>query len=598
MTGWVRIDDARLDDVEAAVRRVRWFAVGFAVLQFMTFTPSAGAGPLPFPRVPPMLAMVAVLVATNLVSRWVSGHPDPDVRRRVGYAEALVDTLLVVVVLWMFGFDPDVRLWPLLTFPVLEGAMRAELPGALAIWVLGSVAYGAEQLVRGADRAQGLDEIIPSITFAAGILLFVAVGMGFLARRLAVADAQTRQEKARLRRLAEVSRHVTAGTDAATVSRRFVEASCELTGYEYGSLMEYRGGDLWAQRAGVGIDVEEPTEVPWTIPEYTSLSERLTGPSAVDVDGRLGDVLRLAAPDVEHVVVAPVSREGRTLGLLVLGTPRRGVRLGDDQRTVLELLAGHGAVAIENAQVAAAREETITELEHLDEVKDDFLAILTHELRSPMTSMAGYADLLVERWNQVTPERREEFLRSISRNTRRLAQLIEDVYDALRAERTELSVSHEPVDLEPIVREAGARHVATSDGHRLEVEVAGDVPRAWADADRVAQVVDNLLSNAVKYSPDGGAIRVVLARDGDRVRIAVSDEGLGIPERERDRLFGKFARLHSRREIRGTGLGLYLSRQLVHAMGGSIQATSEEGVGSTFEVRLPAADDRTSAPGR
>jgi signal transduction histidine kinase len=575
---------------------VRWFAVGFAVLQFSTFTPSDGAGPLPFPRLGPMLAFVAVLVATNLVSRWVSDHPDPDLRRRVGYAEALVDTLLVVIVLWMFGFDPDVRLWPLLTFPVLEGAMRAELPGALGIWLLGTAAYGLEQLARGPGRGETLATIIPSITFAAGILLFVAIGMGFLARRLAVADAQTRQEKARLRRLAEVSRHVTAGTDADTVAHRFVEASCELTGYEHGSLMEYHGGDRWTQRAGVGIGVPDPPDGAWHIPEYTSLAERLDGPSELEVRGRLGALLRNAVPDVRRVVVLPVSREGRTLGLLFLGTSHDEVTLGDDQRTVLELLAGHGAVAIENAQVAAAREDTIAELEHLDEVKDDFLAILTHELRSPMTSMAGYADLLVERWDQVEPDRREQFLRSISSNTRRLAQLIEDVYDALRAERTELSVSREPVALEPIVRDAAARHVSPSERHRLVLELDEDVPHAWADVDRVTQVVDNLLSNAIKYSPEGGEIRVVVSRTGDRVRIEVSDEGLGIPEREQDRLFGKFARLHPGGDIRGTGLGLYLSRQLVHAMGGSIRAVSEEGIGSTFEVLLPAAADDERGP--
>jgi signal transduction histidine kinase len=576
-------------DVEASVRRVRWVSVGFAALQFLLYTPSPDAGPLPFPRLPWALAVMAVLVATNVVSR-ATGRMSTDTARRVGYAETAVDTAVVVVVLWLFGFDPDVRLWPLLTFPVVEGALRAELPGALAVWAGGSAAYGVEQVLHGTARGDTLAIIVPAITFAAGILLFVGVGMGLLARRLAAADERSVAENERLRRLADASHHLVSGADADEVSARFVAASSELTGLARAALMEHVGGDLWMRRAGVGLQpaFAEPDATPRPEPLYTLLARSLDGPTEVPVDTEVADVMRRAAPSVRRLAAAPVRQEGQLLGMLLLGSDVDAPPLDEERTHLVAVLAANAAVAITAARVAEARDRTIAELEHLDEVKDDFLAILTHELRSPMTIMSGYADLLLRRWDDVTPEQRQEFLLSIDRNTRLLAQLIDDVFDALRAERTELPVDLEAVDLVPIVEETVERHVTPSPGHTARVVHRPGLPHVLADGDRVRQIVDNLVSNAVKYSPRGGLVEVCLAPGDGHVTIAVADEGLGIPARERGRLFGKFARLHPGERIRGTGLGLYLTRQLAEAMGGSIEVDSTEGAGSTFTVRLPA----------
>ncbi len=582
------IGSRRIRDVESAVRRVRWVAIAFTVIQFSLFQPSADAGPIPFARVPWLIGFVVALAATNLLSTWAERRSD-EVLRRVGALETAIDTALVVGGLWLFGFDPDVRLWPLLTFVVIEGALRAALAGALAVWAVGTVAYGIEQIVRGAERGIELGTTIPAITFASGILLFVAIGIGMSTRRASEADARTAVEKARLRRLAEVAAHLGEAREATMVSHRFVTASCELTGYEMGALLEYLDDDLWLRLAAHGIPDPAPDDTPRSLPAYTRLAHDLTGPTQVPVDGEMRALIQRVAPGVERLVATPVLREGRVVGLLFVATAKDEGQLESEQRALLGLLAGHAAVAIENARVAAARDATIADLKHLDGVKDDFLAILTHELRSPMTAMAGYADLLLDQWERVAPERREEFLGAIGRNTRRLAQLIEDVFDALRAERMELPVDLAAVDLEPIVREVAARHVDRSGAHTLDLSVSPTLRDAWADAVRAAQVIDNLVSNAVKYSPRGGPVRVTLSSDDDAVELIVSDDGLGIPERERERLFGKFARLHPGESIGGTGLGLYLVRQLVEAMGGSIDVESQEGVGSTFRVSLPVA---------
>ena len=170
------------------------------------------------------------------------------------------------------------------------------------------------------------------------------------------------------------------------------------------------------------------------------------------------------------------------------------------------------------------------------------------------------------------------------------------MFDALRAERMELPVELEAVDLLPVVVETTSRYLDRSPDHMVTLDADRDLPPALADEDRVAQILDNLLSNAIKYSPGGGRVEVRLSGRGDVVVIEVGDQGLGIPQRERERLFGKFARLHPGERIRGTGLGLYLTRQLVDAMGGTIDVRSQEGEGSTFSIALPVAALRVASP--
>jgi len=171
---------------------------------------------------------------------------------------------------------------------------------------------------------------------------------------------------------------------------------------------------------------------------------------------------------------------------------------------------------------------------------------------------------------------------------RRLAALLEDFLDVQRIEHEGVDLAAEKVDLGDLLHEQAQLYAAQSPKHRLEVDVQEEPLTVRGDPGRLAQVVGNLLSNAIKYSPDGGKVEVRALRSGEGVRVAVIDEGLGIPEDQQDRIFTKFFRGDaSATGITGTGLGLAVSREIVEAHGGRIGFDSDPGEGTTFWLELP-----------
>jgi signal transduction histidine kinase len=586
--------ERRVRDTATAVRRVRWVGAGLAAVQFAAFQPPRELGAMPFSRLGVGAAVVVALVGLNLVSARVARTGDVDRIRRFGFVELVADTTIVALVMVLFGFDPTSRIWPVLTFPVIEGAMRGALRGALLTWAYGAGVYVVEQLVRLPARDDPA-AWVGSIPFGAGILLLVALGTGTLASRVIAAEAELAADRGRLRRLAVVGRTMHAARDPHTVHQHVVDASRELLGVRYASLYEYLGGEAWRLVAQHGLEVTADGETEH-LPALTQLTRGMAGPTVIDRGAVAGHVAGLC-PDAVASVASPILADEQVRGLLIVSRDVEGPSLQGDDLDLLELLAAHAATAMRNADLVAAEGRTIAELRRLDHAKDEFLSILTHELRTPMATMAGSAELLRERWDAIPATRRDEFLDAINRNTRRLATLIQDVFDALQAERTELPVTLAPTDLLPLLVDAAHQEVAGSDRHRLAFDVDHATPPALADPDRVSQIAHNLLSNAVKYSPEGGTITIGLASRGDGVVFRIADEGIGIPAAARRQLFGKFQRLHATdRRMRGTGLGLYLAKTLVDAMGGGIDVTSVEGEGTVFEVQLPVAPagDRAS----
>ncbi len=233
----------------------------------------------------------------------------------------------------------------------------------------------------------------------------------------------------------------------------------------------------------------------------------------------------------------------------------------------------------------------LTDDRTLELLKSDFISTVSHELRTPLAAIYGAA-MTVRRGGPGIDERRGELLDVISAEAERLARTINDVLWASRLESGTLHVSIESCDpaglLEGVVA-AARTHLPSN----LELEL-GDpngVPRVAADPARVGQVLSNLLDNAVKYSPDGGVIRLSAEEAGGKVRFVVRDEGLGIPPGERQRIFEKFYRLDPNltRGVGGTGLGLYICRELVDRMGGRLSVTANDDGGSSFAMELPTA---------
>jgi PAS domain S-box-containing protein len=242
----------------------------------------------------------------------------------------------------------------------------------------------------------------------------------------------------------------------------------------------------------------------------------------------------------------------------------------------------------------------LTEDRVLEELRRDLVATVSHELRTPLAAIYGSALTLRRRDVVEEAELREQLLEVIANESGRLAQIVNDLLLASQLDAGTAVTSPRSCDVTEIAKQvvASAR-THLPDGIEIELAAPRAVPRVRADPGQLRQVVANLVENGVKYSPDGGMVRVTLAPDDRMVRVSVSDEGIGIAAAEQRRIFEKFYRVdpNMERGIGGTGLGLYISRELVRRVGGRIHVESAPGRGSTFVVELPlAAPERPAKP--
>jgi PAS domain S-box-containing protein len=248
------------------------------------------------------------------------------------------------------------------------------------------------------------------------------------------------------------------------------------------------------------------------------------------------------------------------------------------------------AVRFPGGTVYAFRD--VTDERAVEQLKTDFVSTVSHELRTPLAAIYGAAMTLRHREVAVEQEQRDRLLDVISSESNRLARIVNDILWASRLESGRMQVEIERCDGAAIALEvAEVAQARVPEGLRLVVDAPAGLPAIAADPDKLRQVLANLLDNAVKYSPDGGTIEFEASRSGGRFRFRVSDEGLGIPPAEQDRIFEKFFRLDPNltRGVGGTGLGLYISRELVTRMAGRIWVVSDGHTGSTFFVELPIA---------
>lgn len=321
-----------------------------------------------------------------------------------------------------------------------------------------------------------------------------------------------------------------------------------------------------------------------------------------------------------------VSSGGRPLDISELATAR-AVRTGEPIRHYQEVIRRPdgtslpvllNAVALDpymlgdtnpsasDAQTPSAPEhlalvvlQDVTAIKEAERVKDEFIAIAAHELKTPMAAVKGYANMLMrqtEREDGVAMEPWQvEALETIDQATNRLVELTEDLLDVARLQAERLQLHIEPHDLIALARRVLKRFQMASDRHILSLVANDEFVVAALDVRRTEQIVGNLLSNAIKYSPEGGPVTVTVEQDEQAgvAKLLVSDQGIGIPVHQQAILFNRFARADNARErgITGTGLGLYLCRELAELQGGQLWFSSEEGVGSTFFLMLPLAEE-------
>jgi len=216
----------------------------------------------------------------------------------------------------------------------------------------------------------------------------------------------------------------------------------------------------------------------------------------------------------------------------------------------------------------------------------ELIATVSHEIRSPLTTIKGFTKTLIDRWERLSDDTKRDMLVAINADADRVTRLLTELLDVSRLEAGRLTLHRRPVDLRELAGETVTKLAGRSDRH--VVRIAGEESvEVHGDPDKLQQVVTNFVENALKYT-DGGTVTVMCNRLGEWGRLAVSDEGAGIPERRHAELFDKFTRHEVPGSPSGTGLGLYICKGLIEAHGGRIGVTSTEGTGSTFwfEVAL------------
>jgi PAS domain S-box-containing protein len=231
----------------------------------------------------------------------------------------------------------------------------------------------------------------------------------------------------------------------------------------------------------------------------------------------------------------------------------------------------------------------------VEQVKSDFVAAVSHELRTPLTSIYGFAETLLREDVLFGEDERRTFLGYIASESERLTEIVDQLLNVARLDAGDLTVEPEEIDVASVVSEVveTVEEADAMNGHRFELDLPSEPLAAEADRDKLRQVFSILVENAIKYSPSGGTVTVGARRTDQGVEVRVVDEGAGIPVAEQERIFRKFYRAESnaRAGAGGTGLGLFIARELVTAMGGRIWVESAEGAGSSFAFELPSHAD-------
>jgi PAS domain S-box-containing protein len=248
------------------------------------------------------------------------------------------------------------------------------------------------------------------------------------------------------------------------------------------------------------------------------------------------------------------------------------------------------AVRFPGGTVYAFRD--VTDERAVEQMKTDFVSTVSHELRTPLAAIYGAAMTLRRRDVVVEESQRDRLLEVVSSEADRLARIVNDILWASRLESGRMSIAIERCDAAAIAAEvADVLRSRAAQGIEVTLGKSRGLPQVAADPDKLRQILTNLIDNAIKYSPEGGRVEVEIGRSGGRVRFRVTDHGLGIPPAEQDRIFEKFFRLDPNltRGVGGTGLGLYISRELATRMNGRIWVDSDGRAGSSFFLELPVA---------
>jgi two-component system phosphate regulon sensor histidine kinase PhoR len=519
----------------------------------------------------------------------MEGTLDPDsvagmIAERLGYRVTLIDSVGVVlgdsdvprvslqavenhaarpevVEAWQRGFGFAERASGTVGVDLMYGAMPTSLNGRP---IIVRVAAPLSQVNATVRRSQG------AVAAAGLFAMAFALGVAYLLSRLFTLPLVSLSERAGALAKGDFSKRVRRNASVTELD--------ELAG-AFNRLAD----ELQARLSELGRERDEMRALIDTMAE---------GVVALTEDARILRINRAARVFLsvpEPLAFAPVGtliRHHEIRELLeesvVRAVPAREVRIGDRQFIVTSRLLDRGGSVTTLLEVSETR--------RLEQVRRDFVANVSHELKTPLTSIRGFAETLLE---GDTPEPlRSQFLENVRRNTVRLQHLVDDLLDLSRIESGHWQLDLQPVDVAAAAREAwqSLEKSAQEKGVAFGVDGGGV---AKADDQALAQIFQNLFDNALRYTPDGGSVRVGISSEDGTVQVAVSDTGSGIPARSLPRIFERFYRVDPARsrEEGGTGLGLAIVRHLIQGMGGEITADSELGRGTVIRFSLPEATE-------
>jgi signal transduction histidine kinase len=369
--------------------------------------------------------------------------------------------------------------------------------------------------------------------------------------------------------------------------REVLVDAVDLLGGEGGEVRRWREETQELVEAAVYSTRGDQT-LPQAVQAASAQTARLRLPVLIRDAGPVGanSTPRLDA-NVSTVAAAPLLHEGHLLGTLAIfsGDPAHG--FDSEDADLLELVAGLASAALVTGEAFDHQQRAVQELRRLHRAKADFVSIISHEFRTPLTGIQGFSEMM--RDEDLTSGQMREFAGDINKDAHRLNRLIGEMLDLDRMESGQMTLHPEVIFLNELVNEVVGMARPNARRHSIELQLDPRSIPLLADRDKIVQVLTNLINNAIKYSPAGGAVVVGSHFEDDVAHVTVRDQGIGIAPEALETIFERYTRAESpqSRGIPGTGLGLPIVREIARLHGGRAWAESQPGGGSTFHVTIP-----------
>ncbi|MBI4729842.1 MAG: GAF domain-containing sensor histidine kinase [Acidobacteria bacterium] len=576
-------DEARL--LERQLVRLRWFGVALGVFAVWGTYRDPSAGPVAPSYVRPLGYLIIGLFALANGAIWAGTRRSAPAR--IGLLAFLTDAVALFAMSWLYSFDPAETSWVILYILPLEGAARYQIWGAMAPVAAALPNQVLHELYRSEFVGGRLDMV--TVAFRVGIMAIIGAVAGMGADRL-----RRERERADLRagELQAFQEIVLAGAAGVTLDATVGSIAVAMSGtlgydrFGIGLLESASGGTAVRCVAAAGFP---SGTVGTVIPpgrgicgrvvatgEPQLVSDTALDPDFVEVQGRARS--ELAVPIVAH---------DRLIGVVNVESPEPGHFTPEDCDRLSRLAPQIGLI-ISNARLLAGERAALDRLRELDAMRSDFIAVASHELRSPLTAISGFVKTLRRSDIERTRDILDQGLSVIDRQADRLIGLVENLLLTEQLDAHAVRLTLEPVELPALAAEVLDE---IGDGQaRVRVESGGALTEVRTDPQRLRQVIRNLVDNALKFSPPSAPVDLRLRGEPGAVVIEVADRGPGIPVEDLPSIFDRFQQGGTPRATRsrGVGLGLYITKTIVDLLGGSIDVSSVAG-GTTFRVRLPVA---------